>query len=110
MSHAFPSTLDELPVHQAPLPVARPATSGRNSYDRCYLTVRLGDRQHTLRVSDALGQRTTEHQVGPLRVEVVEPLERLRLVCDHPQLRAELTWTVGGDDPMGLADFLSAAP
>ena len=116
-----PSPLDEFPVHQAPLPIAQPATSDRNFYDRCYLnahdrtgevfvvggigtypnlgvqdgylTVRLGDRQHTLRVSDALEHRSTEQRVGPLRVEVLEPLQRLRLVSDHPSLRADLTWT-----------------
>ena len=28
--------LDEYPIHQAPLPINRPASSDRNFYDRCY--------------------------------------------------------------------------
>jgi hypothetical protein len=31
--------MDEYPVHQAPLPVARPTSSDRNFYDRCYFNV-----------------------------------------------------------------------
>lgn len=115
-----PSPLDELPVHQAPLSMARVATSDRNFYDRCYLnahdrtgevflvggvgvypnlgvrdgyvTVRAGDVQHTLRASDALDERTTEQAVGPFRVDVLEPLERLRFSCQSDQISFDLTW------------------
>ncbi|MGN6161932.1 MAG: hypothetical protein ACTHOG_09560, partial [Marmoricola sp.] len=34
MSHIGP--MDEFPIHQAPLPLARPTSSDRNFYDRCY--------------------------------------------------------------------------
>ncbi len=116
-----PDPLDEYPVHQAPLPIARAATSDRHFYDRCYFNahdrtgevfmiagmglyphlgvrdgfacVRVGDVQHVLRVSDALDERTLEHRVGPMRVEVVEPLRRLRLVAEHDDLGFDLTWT-----------------
>ncbi|HUP99223.1 MAG TPA: hypothetical protein VM093_02070 [Aeromicrobium sp.] len=115
-----PVGADELPVHQAPLSLARVATSDRNFYDRCYLnahdrtgdiffitgmgfypnlgvrdayaTVRAGDRQVSLRLSDALDERSIEQRVGPYRIEVVEPLRRLRLTCDHPDLGFDLTW------------------
>jgi hypothetical protein len=115
-----PSPLDELPIHQAPLSMSRVATSDRNFYDRCYLnahdrsgevflvsglgvypnlgvrdgylTVKVGDLQHTLRVSDALDERVAEQAVGPLRVEVLEPLHRLRLVCESDEITADLTW------------------
>ena len=113
-----PSPLDELPVHQAPLSMARVATSDRNFYDRCYLnahdrtgevflvggvgvypnlgvrdgyvSVRVGDVQHTLRASDALDQRTAEQAVGPFRVEVLDPLERIRFSCQSDEMSADL--------------------
>jgi hypothetical protein len=115
-----PTPLDEYPIHQTPLPMARAATSDRNFYDRCYLnahdrtgevffitglgtypnlgvvdayaTVRVGDQQHTLRLSDALDERSTTQAVGPYRIEVVDPLTELRLLCDHPDLGFDLTW------------------
>lgn len=116
-----PAALDEYPIHQAPLSMARVASSDRNFYDRCYLnahdrtgeiflvagmgfypnlgvrdayaSVRVGDLQHTLRLSDALDERSTEQQVGPMRIEVLEPLRRLRVLCDHDDLGLDLTWT-----------------
>jgi hypothetical protein len=115
-----PTALDEFPVHQVPLPMARAGTSDRNFYDRCYLnahdrsgeiflvtglgtypnlgvvdafaTVRAGDVQHTVRFSDALEERSTEQQVGGYRIEVVEPLSELRLVCEDEHLGFDLTW------------------
>ncbi|WP_153411798.1 hypothetical protein [Nocardia macrotermitis] len=101
--------------------MARAATSDRNFYDRCYLnahdrdggtfliaglgtypnlgvvdgfiTVRRGDRQRVVRFSDALVDRGLEQHVGGIRLEVSEPLKRLRLVCEHEDLSADLTWT-----------------
>lgn len=117
----MPVPLDEYPIHQTPLSFARVATSDRNFYDRCYLnahnrdggtflvtglgvypnlgvvdayaTVRRGDRQWTVRFSDALAERSTEQRVGGYRIEVVEPLRTLRVVCDHDDLGFDLTWT-----------------
>ena len=91
------------------------ATSDRNAYDRCYLnahdrtgeiflvsglgvypnlgvidayaTVRHGDRQLSVRMSDALGDDRTVQKVGPYSIEVLDPLQRLHVVCD------DLTWT-----------------
>jgi hypothetical protein len=105
-----PIALDEYPIHQVPLSIARPASSDRNFYDRCYFnahdrtgdlflitglgtypnlgvvdayaTVRRGDEQFAVRFSDALTERGLDAQVGPYRVEVVEPLRRIRVVCD----------------------------
>lgn len=117
-----PAELDEYPVHQAPLSMARVASSDKNFYDRCYFnahdrtgeiflvtgagvypnlgvrdafaTVRRGDEQWTVRLSDALDSRSLQHEVGRYRVEVVEPLERLRVVCDTAAegLAFDLTW------------------
>jgi hypothetical protein len=117
----MPVPLDEYPVHQVPLSMRYMATSDRNAYDRCYLnahdrtgdvflvtglgvypnlgvidayaTVRRGDRQLSVRMSDALGEDRTVQEVGPYRIEVVEPLERLRVVCDHDRLGFDLHWT-----------------
>jgi hypothetical protein len=118
----MPVPLDEFPIHQVPLSLRYPGTSDRNFYDRSYFnahdrtgdiflvtglgvypnlgvtdayaTVRRGDRQWTVRFSDALGDDRLDQRVGPYRVEVVEPLRRLRLICDGDEhgLGFDLTW------------------
>ena len=119
----MPHPLDEYPIHQAPLSMARMVSSDRNAYDRCYfnahgrtgepfmvfglgiypnlgvidgyVTVRIGDRQLTVRASDALDdQDRLNPAVGPFRLEVIEPLERLRFVCDGDDhgVGFDLTW------------------
>jgi hypothetical protein len=118
-----PIPLDEYPVHQTPLPMDRVATSDRNFYDRCYFNMhdqsgeiflvtglgvypnlgvvdayaaaRCGDRQWSVRFSDALGCRGLEQQVGGYRIEVVEPLRELLLRCQSPagDLDFDLHWT-----------------
>ncbi len=89
-----PTPLDEYPVHQTPLPMDRVASSDRNFYDRSYFNAhdrsgeiflvtglgvypnlgvvdayaaaRCGDRQWSVRFSDALGERSLEQKVGGL--------------------------------------------
>jgi hypothetical protein len=115
-----PTPLDEYPIHQTPLPMARVASSDQNFYDRCYFNahdrsgelflitglgtypnlgvidayavLRRGDTQHAVRFSDALAERGTDAAVGGYRVEVLEPLHRIRLVCDGAELGFDLTW------------------
>lgn len=99
--------LDDYPVHQTPEPVAYPATSDRNFYDRYFFhgytrdgdvffaaalgvypnrrvmdaafsVVRAG-RQHLVRASRLMPDERTETRVGPIAVEVVEPLRVLRV-------------------------------
>jgi hypothetical protein len=105
-----PIPADEYPLHQAPFSFAHAASSDRNFYDRCYLNahdrsgevflitglgqypnlgvtdafacVRRGDLQHTIRMSDALGPDRMNQKVGPYRIEIVDPLNELRLICD----------------------------
>ncbi|HUI05078.1 MAG TPA: hypothetical protein VLZ77_16175 [Acidimicrobiales bacterium] len=118
----MPVPLDEYPVHQVPLSMRHMATSDRNAYDRCYFNahdrsggvflvsglgvypnlgvidafacVRVGDTQYTVRTSDALGEDRMGQRVGPVRVEVLEPLERIRLVCEGGHdVELDLTWT-----------------
>jgi len=118
-----PVPLDEYPVHQVPLSMKYVATGDRNAYDRCifhvldhegrallivglgvypnlgvidaYATLRTGDALHAVRASDALGEDRMRLAVGPLRIEVEEPLRRLRLVGDDDLLSYDLTWTAG---------------
>ncbi|MCZ7537040.1 MAG: hypothetical protein M5T61_14810 [Acidimicrobiia bacterium] len=119
----MPVPLDEYPVHQVPLSMRHMDTSDRNAYDRCYFnahertgeiflvtglgvypnlgvidayaTVRRGDVQSTVRMSDALGDDRMSQSVGPYRIEVLDPLNRLRLVCDADDhgIGFDLTWT-----------------
>jgi hypothetical protein len=115
--------LDEYPIHQAPLPVARAASSDRNFYDRCYFNVidthadtspmlvtglgyypnlgvkdayavlRHRDTQTAVHLSDAIDDDRLDQRVGAYRIEVVEPLRRLRLVLDETEgLAFDLTW------------------
>jgi hypothetical protein len=118
-----PTPLDEYPVHQTPLPMGRVASSDRNFYDRSYFNVhdrsgeiflvtglgvypnlgvidayaaaRCGDRQWSVRFSDALGERGLEQKVGGYQIEVVEPLRRLNLSCAAPDggIEFDLAWT-----------------
>ncbi|ONM46182.1 DUF7064 domain-containing protein [Nocardia donostiensis] len=118
---AAPAPLDEFPIHQTPLPINRSATSDRNFYDRSYFNahnrdgatmlitgfgvypnlgvvdafaaVRRGDRIRSVRFSDALGDRDLAMRVGGYRIEVTEPLRRVRVVCEHDDLGFDLTWT-----------------
>ena len=120
---AGPVPLDEYPVHQVPLSMAHMATSDRNAYDRSYFnahdrsgevfvvtglgvypnlgvidayaTVRRGDLQRTVRFSDALGDDRMVQKVGAYQVEVIEPLHRVRVVCDAREhgMAFDLTFT-----------------
>ncbi|MCU1376386.1 MAG: hypothetical protein JWO68_3672 [Actinomycetia bacterium] len=115
------SAWDDFPVHQASEWIAHPATSDRNFYDRYYfnafdtsgewiavmglgqypnlgvtdafVTVRIGGKQHVVRSSRPLTDRS-DTSVGPLRVEVLEPLKRLRFVVEPTEhtVGADLTW------------------
>lgn len=119
----MPVPLDEYPVHQAPLSLARVATSDRNFYDRSYFnahdrssdtflvtglgvypnlgvidayaTVRRGQRQWIVRFSDALDARGLEQRVGGYRIEVLEPLHQVRVICEggSDSISFDLTWT-----------------
>ena len=119
----MPVPLDEYPIHQVPLSLEQMASSDRNAYDRCYFnagnragdiflvtglgyypnlgvmdayaTVRIGDQQFSVRMSDAISQDRLNQQVGPYRIEVVEPLQTIRLVLDAPDqpISFDITWT-----------------
>lgn len=103
--------LDDYPIHQTPEPIAHPASSDPNVYDRTWFngysvdhhryfglgiavyphrnildcafsTVEAGGRQHCFYGSRRAPQERTDTTVGPFRYEVVEPLRRARVILD----------------------------
>lgn len=113
--------MDEFPVHQIPQPIAFPGSSDRNFYDRsyfnahdrtgdifvitgigyypnlgvkdAYMLIRRGDTQTAVHLSDGVDQDRLHQHVGGYRVEVDEPLQRLRIVLDETEgIAADLTW------------------
>src|SRR6185295_10953553 len=99
--------LDDYPLHQTAEPIAQPSSGDRNFYDRYFFNgysrdgdlffaaalgvypnrrvmdaafsvVRAG-RQWVVRASRLAPTERTETTVGPITVEVVEPLRTLRL-------------------------------
>jgi hypothetical protein len=103
--------LDDFPVHQTPEPIAHVGTSDRNAYDRTWFNgyaadgsryfgigmavyplrgildcafsvVEQGGRQHSFYGSRRAPLERTDMQVGPFRLEVIEPLRRTRVVLD----------------------------
>ncbi len=104
--------LDDYPVHQTSEPLAQPASSDRNVYDRswyngyavdgsyyfgigmavyphrhvldcAFSVVRPGGLQHCFFASRRAPRERTDMSVGPFRIEVVEPMRRARVVLDH---------------------------
>ena len=105
------NSLDDFPIHQTPEPLAHPATSDRNVYDRTWFNgytpdgsyyfgigmavyphrgildcafsvVQPGTRQHCFYGSRRAPLERTDMTVGPFRMEVVEPLRRTRVILD----------------------------
>lgn len=109
---------DDYPLHQSVLPLAHVMNGHPNAYDRFFFngfdesfyfavalglypnrgvidgafSVVIGDRQYSVFASEALAGRPTS--VGPIRVEIVEPLRVNRVSIDAPEqgLRAELLY------------------
>ena len=112
---------DEYPIHQTPEPIAFSGTY-RNFYDRYFFcgykpdgsgyfaaafgvyphlnvadahfsTLREGT-QHCLHASRLLGMERMDLHVGPIRIEVIEPLQIVRLVIEnHEGISADLVFT-----------------
>ncbi len=116
--------LDDYPIHQTPEPIAHPATSDPNFYDRTWFngynedgtryfglgmavyphrgildchfsTIEAGGQQHCFYGSRRAPQERTDMQVGPFRVEIEEPLRRIRVVLDDNKsgVGCDLTFT-----------------
>ncbi|HYC56612.1 MAG TPA: hypothetical protein VEL28_16905 [Candidatus Binatia bacterium] len=118
---------DDYPLHQAPWPIDRVVTSDRNFYDRYYFNVHdgacetflafglgvypnlgvmdafacgvRGGMHHIVRASRTLRGDRHVTQVGPIRVDVIEGLRRLRLACDAPErtLSFDITFEAATD-------------
>src|SRR5262245_15999972 len=101
------SRFDDYPIHQTPEPVACVATSDRNAYDRywfngyaedgefyfgvamaIYPNLRILDgafsivrdgEQHAFHASRRAPRDPSETQIGPLRIEIQEPMRKLRV-------------------------------
>ena len=115
--------MDEFPVHQLPQPIAWPGSSDRNFYDRSYFNahdrtggiflisgigyypnlgvkdafvlVRRGDIQTAVHLSDGIDQdRLNQHVLG-YRVEVTEPLHKLRIILDAGRDLPPMVQSVG---------------
>ena len=115
------SPLDELPIHQVAETMATVGTSDRNFYDRCYFNLHSctdefflafgigqypnlnvtdgyvvanhSSTQTVVRASRPLGLDRLDTRVGPLRVEVIEGLKRVRFVCEETDgFGLDVTW------------------
>jgi hypothetical protein len=114
------SRFDDYPIHQTPEPVAHLATSDRNFYDRYFFSGYTPDgslffaaalgvypnrrvmdasfsavvdgRQHVVRGSRLLVGERSETVVGPIAVEILEPMRsfRLRVAPSEFELDADL--------------------
>jgi hypothetical protein len=116
------TSFDDYPIHQMPVPVAQTGTSDRNHYDRYFFNGYLPDgevffggamglypnrqvidaafsivhdgRQKNLHVSGRapLDRATTE--IGPIRVEVIEPMKRIRMIVQGGEhgIEADVTF------------------
>lgn len=124
--------LDDYPVHQSPHTLSNPTSSDANFYDRYFFngytpdgglyfgaamglypnrcvidgafSVVIDGRQVSVLASDLCPDDRTRTEVGPIRVEIVEPLEHIVLHVDAPEqgLRAQLVWksrTVAAEEP-----------
>jgi hypothetical protein len=112
---------DDYPVHQTPEPIAYSGTD-RNFYDRyffngyapdgsgffaiafgvyphlniadAHFSFVHGDTQHCLHASRLLAMERMDLSVGPIRIEIIEPLQSLRIIIDaHDGISADLTFT-----------------
>jgi len=118
------STMDDYPLHQTADVIAHVASSDRNFYDRYYFNlmspkhdifivfglgqypnlgtqdgfvlVRHGDKHHVIRASRELGDRA-DISVGPLRIEVLEGLSKLRIIVDDNELGIRLDAVFEGE-------------
>ncbi len=103
--------LDDYPIHQTPDPVAVPASSDPNVYDRTWFNaynddgtayfgfgtavyphreildahfsvVTEGGQQHCVYASRRAPAERTDQSVGPVRYEIDEPMRRCRVIID----------------------------
>lgn len=117
------TSFDDFPIHQASVPVAHTATADANHYDRyffngyrrhdglyfaaamglypnrhvadaAFCVVRHGVQTSVFRSQRAALDRAAATDLGAVRVEVVVPLQTLRIVVEAPEqgIRADVTF------------------
>ncbi|WP_405182611.1 hypothetical protein OG225_17160 [Nocardia sp. NBC_01377] len=112
---------DDYPVHQTSLPLGQTGAGNPNHYDRFWFngfredllfgiafcnypnkqitdgafSVLVNGRQTSLHCSARMKADPTDMDLGPLRIEIVEPMRVNRVVVDSPEydIRADLTYT-----------------
>ena len=105
------SKFDDYPIHQTAEPIAHPASSDRNVYDRywfngykddgefyfgigtaiyphlgimdCGFSIVRDGQQHAFHASRRAPNDPSETQVGPFRLEISEPMRNLRVTLDE---------------------------
>lgn len=117
------SRFDDYPIHQTPEPVAHPASSDRNVYDRywfngyandgefyfgigmgryphrgildCGFSIVRDGEQHSFHGSRRAPDEPSESVVGPFSIEVVEPMRRarVRLAPNSTGIECDLEFT-----------------
>jgi hypothetical protein len=117
------SRFDDYPIHQTPEPVASPASSDRNVYDRywlngfdrggrfyfgvamglypnreimdCAFSIVIDGEQHCFFASRRAPAERSETVVGPFRIDVTEPMRSLRLTINDNEIgiSCDLTFT-----------------
>jgi hypothetical protein len=117
------SRFDDYPIHQTPEPIAHPASSDRNVYDRywfngyaedgefyfgvgmglyphrrildCGFSIVRDGEQHSFHGSRRAPADPSETVVGPFRIEVVEPMRcaRVRLEANETGIECDLLFT-----------------
>ena len=126
------SPFDDYPIHQTPLPVAHMATADPNHYDRYwfngydvdgewYIGIAMGVYPNRGVIDAAFSVLRDGHQrsvfasgrapldrsqttIGPISIEVIEPLRtnRVRVDADHLGIVADLIWeprTIAVEEP-----------
>ncbi len=121
VSESSVSAWDDYPIHQTSEYVRHPATSDRNFYDRYYfnlhpssdeyfaifglgvypnlgvvdgfVAVTSGGVQRIMRANRPLTDRA-DISVGPMRIEIIEPLRKLRVVVEpnEADVALDVTW------------------
>ena len=104
------SLFDDYPIHQTPEPVAHPASSDKDVYERywfngysragdlylgigtayyphlgirdCAISVVADGEQHAFHASARAGREPTEMTIGPYALEIVEPMRSCRITLE----------------------------
>jgi hypothetical protein len=116
------SKFDDYPIHQTSHPIAIPATADRNTYDRYWfngydenaafyfgigaalypnlgimdagLSLVIDGEQHAFHCSRRAPREPSEINIGPFRIDILEPMKSLRVVLDDNEtgISGELLW------------------